>query len=141
VGQSSGGSGRAEASLVMPRYHPTKQAGDDRGPAGSLPSKKQRHKSPAASPKTDRIKLFAAPQRVSPGDRINFNGVYLDGEGVALQVQRKENGRWVDFPVTVTVQGGAFETWIETSKTGRSMFRVVDEEANRASNVAVVTVG
>jgi hypothetical protein len=141
VGESSGGSGRAQASLVMPRYRPTQQTGSDRGPAGSLPSKKQRGKTPEASPKADRIKLFAAPQRVSPGDRINFNGVYLDGEGVALQIQRKENGSWVNFPVKVTVQGGGFETWIETSKTGRSEFRVYDREANRTSNVAVVTVG
>jgi hypothetical protein len=78
---------------------------------------------------------------VAPGERINFNGVYVDGEGVALQIQRKEDGTWVDFPVTATVRGGVFSTWIQTTRTGESPFRVLDVQANRASNAVVVTVG
>ena len=46
----------------------------------------------------------------------------------------------MDFPVTATVRGGVFSTWILTSRTGESPFRVFDTTANRASNV-VVTIG
>ena len=91
--------------------------------------------------KGDRITLFVAPQNVSPGERINFNGVYTDGEGARLQVQRKEGGAWVDFPVEATVRGGSFETWIQTSRTGVTKFRVFDAAADRASNVVTVTIG
>ena len=67
--------------------------------------------------------------------------MYADGEGVVLQIQRQESGGWTDFPVTVTVRGGAFDTWITTSHTGRNVFRVYDVQAKRASNTVAVTIG
>ena len=82
-----------------------------------------------------------APQQVGAGERINFNGVYVDGEGASLQIQRRENGTWTDFPVTANVQGGSFETWIQTSRTGEQVFRVYDDAEERGSNTVTVTVG
>jgi hypothetical protein len=144
VGSDDGASqgGGAEESLVIPRYKPTKTLEADLGlPTPSSSDKAETEPSKEPSPRTDRIKLFAAPQSVAPGERINFNGVYVDGEGVALQIQRKEGGTWVDFPVTATVRGGVFSTWILTSRSGEAPFRVFDESANRASNVVTVTIG
>jgi hypothetical protein len=143
VGEDTGGTtSRGQDSLVMPRYEPTKTVESDPGLSGpSSSGEGEATPSREPSPRTDRIKLFVAPQSVSPGERINFNGVYVDGEGVALQIQRKEGGTWVDFPVTATVRGGVFSTWILTSRTGRSPFRVYDGTANRASNVVTVTIG
>lgn len=145
VGSDDGGStGRSEESLFIPRYKPTKTVEADLGlptPSDAPAGKKEKKPSKEPSPRTDRIKLFVAPQSVGPGDRINFNGVYVDGEGVALQIQRKEGGTWTDFPVTATVRGGVFSTWIQTSRTGEAAFRVFDADANRASNVVRVTVG
>jgi hypothetical protein len=140
TGQASGGS---EESLYIPRYHPTQTAKTDDLNLPSPTAEESQSESPSEepSPRTDRIKLFGAPQSVSPGERINFNGVYVDGEGVALQIQRKEGGVWVDFPVEATVRGGVFSTWIQTSHTGESPFRVLDETTNRVSNVVVITVG
>lgn len=134
---------QAPQSLFIPKYEPTKSVPEDLGLPSISPSKKPSGKSPSESPspKSDKITLFVAPQAVSPGERINFNGVYVDGEGVSLQIQRKEGGAWTDFPVLAAVRGGAFETWIQTSHTGRQLFRVFDVEANRASNQVVVTVG
>ena len=143
VGEDTGGSGRrGEESLFIPRYKPTKTVEADLGlPSPSSSGRGEATPTQEPSPRTDKIKLFVAPQSVSPGERINFNGVYVDGEGVALQIQRKEGGTWVDFPVTATVRGGVFSTWILTSRTGESPFRVFDTTANRASNVVVVAIG
>ena len=128
-------------TLYMPKYHPTKTPqGGDLGLPQPSPSVSD-SESATPSPKTDRIKLFVAPQSVRPGERINFNGVYVDGEGVALQIQRKEGGAWTDFPVTATVRGGVFSTWIQTTHTGKQEFRVLDQTTNRVSNVVTVTIG
>lgn len=142
VGSSDAGSGGdGEESLFIPRYKPTETVEADLGlPSPSTSESKDKPKKKAPPPE-DEVTLFVAPQSVGPGDRINMNGVYADGEGVALQVQRKEGGAWVDFPVTATVQGGAFTTWIQTSRTGEQLFRVYDESADRASNTVRVTVG
>jgi hypothetical protein len=144
LGADDGGSrGGGDESLIIPRYKPTKTVEADLGlpSPSSSENKKDPKPSKEPSPRTDRIKLFVAPQSVGPGERINFNGVYVDGEGVALQIQRKEGSTWADFPVTATVRGGVFSTWIQTTRTGKAAFRVFDTSANRASNVVRVTIG
>ncbi len=132
---------RSQESLVIPRYHPTRTVESDDLDLPSPTATESESESPTDEPRTDRIKLFGAPQSVSAGERINFNGVYVDGEGVALQIQRKEGGVWTDFPVEATVRGGVFSTWIQTSHTGESPFRVLDKSTNRVSNVVVINVG
>ena len=140
-GSSEVAAQESEQSLVVPKYRPTKGADDDpkipgvETPASSAPLKQTKE------PTKAKVTLFVAPQQVSPGERINFNGVYVDGEGASLQIQRRENGSWVDFPVTASVQGGSFETWIQTSRTGEQVFRVTDESEDRSSNTVTVTVG
>ena len=143
VGEADTTANEAPRTMVLPKYSPTKSAGEE----PDLPSY-----TPPPSPKVDlgkaeeegrgdRITLFVAPQRVGAGERINFNGVYRDGEGAQLQIQRRENGTWSDFPVTATVRGGAFSTWIETSRTGEAEFRVFDPSLERGSNVVRITIG
>lgn len=143
VGDTETTSEEAPESLFMPKYQPTESADEDLGlpDAESSPTPELDAPSEEPSPPANRIKLFVAPQNVSPGQRINFNGVYGGGEGAELQIQRKENGTWTDFPVTATVRGGSFETWIQTSRTGRGVFRVYDGEADRGSNPVTVTIG
>lgn len=143
LGDSGAQAEEAPDSLYMPRYKPTETVDPDSGQPGESqgPAKVQRTR----EPREDRITLFVAPQAASPGERINFNGVYVDGEGVALKVQRKDGSTWIDFgapdTVTATVRGGAFDTWIQTTRTGVQTFRVLDQTANRASNVVKVTIG
>jgi hypothetical protein len=142
----AGGSNQAAApaTLYMPSYVPTKASGeggfDIPGPQ-DMPSALPSDLASTAAPRGNKITLFVAPQNVSPGERINFNGVYPDGEGASLQIQRKEGGAWSDFPVDATVRGGSFETWIQTSRGGVTKFRVFDKGANRASNVVTVRIG
>ena len=135
-----------EPSLYLPSYTPTEASEDD---GWSLPDPADQ---PSALPTvggattgpdatSDEITLFMTPQAVTPGERININGVYADGEGVRLLIQRKENGVWTDFPVDAYVRGGAFDTWVQTSRTGRTKWRVYDAETDRASNVVTITIG
>ncbi len=89
----------------------------------------------------DGISLTAAQQSVSPMQQIDLTGTYEGGEGAILQVQRKENGAWSDFPVTMSVSGGSFATYVQTSRTGPNEFRVVDTDSDVISNEVTVTVG
>lgn len=143
VGGSAAGAEQAPDSLFIPKYQPTKSTAEEPNLPGysATPTPSFGAPSREPSPRADRITLFAAPQRVSPGERINFNGVYVGGEGVVLQVQRLESGQWTSFPVTTIVRGGVFDTWIQTSRSGRAVFRVWDQKAERASNRVVVQIG
>jgi hypothetical protein len=138
MGSSSASADEAPQSLYLPSYSPTRSPSDEES---ELASPSPSESEPTSSPDADRITLFVAPQRVAPGERIDFSGVYETGEGATLQIQRKEGAGWTDFPVTTVVRGGDFETYIETTHTGRTLFRVRDEAADRTSNVVVVTVG
>jgi hypothetical protein len=87
------------------------------------------------------ISLAATQQSVSPMQQIDLTGTYPGGEGAILQVQRFENGAWSDFPVTMSVSGGTFATYVQTSQVGPNKFRVIDTDTQVASNELTVTVG
>jgi hypothetical protein len=88
------------------------------------------------------ISLTAAQTQVAPMGRIDLSGTYPTGEGAILQVQRATGpgDSWVDFPVTVTVSGGQFSTYVQTGKSGPNRFRVVDTDTQLASNDVTVTI-
>ncbi len=143
VGEGQAAADQAPQTMVIPEYSPTESSGDewDLPEVEPTPTPKVDLGEAEEEVRGDRITLFVAPQRVGPGERINFNGVYRDGEGATLQIQRRENGAWIDFPVSATVRGGSFSTWIQTSRTGEAQVRVFDAAIERASNVVRVTVG
>lgn len=144
LGEGDGPDEAAPASLFIPEYVPTESAdGDDFLGLPTITASVEPTPEPAEeTPRGDKVTLFAAPVQASPGQRINLNGVYVDGEGVALRVQRKEGDGWSDFAsVTAKVRGGVFETWVQTTRTGEARFRVYDAEADRASNVVVIQIG
>ncbi|GAA1914444.1 hypothetical protein [Nocardioides hwasunensis] len=87
------------------------------------------------------IALTAAQQTVSPMQQIDLTGTYAGAEGAILQVQRFENEQWSDFPVTMSVSGGTFATYVQTSRAGENKFRVVDTDSDAVSNEVTVTVG
>lgn len=128
---SGGGPGEAAPrSLYIPDLEETDSAQPSQPPKRK---KKRRPKPP--------ISLTVSPTEVGAGERIDLRGDYRGGDGATLQVQRREGGTWTDFPVTAEVSGGRFGTWIQTSRTGRSPFRMYDAAADKASNVVVVRVG
>ena len=94
----------------------------------------------SGSEEVGEITLFASPSQVVNGERIDLSGVYVDGDGVALQVQRQDGAAWLDFPTKANVSGGAFETYIYTGRIGPNVFRMFDPTTGRSSNAVTVTV-
>lgn len=148
VGQSSASGPAEQPSLYIPPGKPTTtpqvyaDPSDFRqpSPSGSQSQSPDEQPSHSEKKKSKAISLQAFPRHVAPGERINLTGVYPAGEGATLQVQRFEGG-WSDFPVTASVSGGIFNTWVLTSRSGENRFRVYDKALRKASNEVRVTVG
>jgi hypothetical protein len=145
LGDSSASGPAEKPTLYIPPGKPTTtpQSFPDPSHLGE-PSPSQSQSSaeeePSPSKKSRAISLQAFPSDVAPGERINLTGVYPTGEGATLQVQRFEGG-WTDFPVTVSVSGGVFNTYVLTSRAGETRFRVYDKALGKASNAVSVRVG
>ena len=146
IGDGSSGGPEARPSLFIPSGEPTTSpeaypdpSGADR-PSPSESASPSASESPSRADRSRRITLQAFPLEVAPGERINLTGVYPSGEGATLQVQRFE-GTWTDFStVTARVQGGIYNTYVLTSRSGEARFRMLDTVAGRASNPVRVTI-
>jgi hypothetical protein len=132
-----------EPSLVIPSGKPSTspEAYPDPPEVSDSPTEEPTPtEEPSPTKPARAITLQGYPATVAPGERINLTGVFRAGEGARLQVQRFEGG-WTNFPVTATVRGGTFETYVLTSRTGQQRFRVVDMATGEASNAVRVTIG
>jgi hypothetical protein len=59
--------------------------------------------------------------------------------GTKVQVQRKQNGRWVKFPAITTVtKSGTYRVWVKSGRAGVNQFRVLTP--NVASSPVNITV-
>ncbi|MGH3359036.1 MAG: hypothetical protein ACRDO7_09555 [Nocardioidaceae bacterium] len=86
--------------------------------------------------------LHARPNPASPGAKITLSGTFRDLRGGTLQVQRREGGTWTDFPVTASVApNGAYSTYIITSRTGTSPYRLLHEQSGRSTPPVRITIG
>ena len=142
----------AKPSLYMPPLskHPS-PTGNPSPAAPTSPSSTESPavRSPSASPtqhkmrhhQRHQISLAASPLHASPSERINLSGRYPGGNGSTLQVQNFQGGSWTTFPVSVTVTGATFRTYIYSGNPGPQRFRVVDPGSGRASNPVTVTIG
>jgi hypothetical protein len=99
-------------------------------------------RSPHRRPPQHAITLQASPKAVPSSGRINLSGTYAGHDGATLQVQRAlGTGAWSDFPISTSVSGGAFGTYIETTLTGINHIRMLDKATGQMSNVVTVRVG
>ncbi|WP_110240185.1 hypothetical protein [Nocardioides gilvus] len=87
------------------------------------------------------ITLIAGQESVTAMQRIDLSGTYPEGNGAILQVQRFEGGGWKNFPVTMSVSGGSFSTYVVSGQGGETRFRVLDTDSGRASNAVKVKIG
>jgi hypothetical protein len=94
----------------------------------------------ARADKRIRPTLTASPRDVRRMGRIRLSGSYPGHRGARLVVQRREGGRWMRFPVSVTVRSGRFRTWVASGHRGVNRFRVVDSRTRRASDPVRVRV-
>lgn len=145
-----------EPSLYIPSYSPTPEDEDDPGltledlNGGSDDAESEQPDETQQPAKNDKkkkrkkprsvISLSASPLEVSAMERIYLTGTFPGGEGASLQVQRMEDG-WTDFPVSTSVSGGTFSTYVMTGRNGANRFRVVDPASGKKSNPVKVQVG
>lgn len=86
--------------------------------------------------------LHARPNPAVPGAEVTLSGAFRKLHGGTLQVQRREGGVWTDFPVTATVQpNGSFSTYIITSRTGTSPYRLLHVASGRSTPPVRITIG
>lgn len=140
--ESAGGGPTQEPSLYIPTGEPSTSPEaypDPPDVSEPSPTEDETPVEPSPTKRARPITLQAFPAQVSAGERINLTGVYPTGEGATLQVQRFESG-WTDFPVTASVSGGTFATYILTSRAGPTRFRVTDIGNAQSSNAVRVTI-
>ena len=98
-----------------------------------------------------RLRFRWRSEGVKPLDAVNGPVLTIEGRDAAgsprawyVRLWNYAEGTAEDAAVSIdfaTVQGGSFQTWIQTSHTGRQLFRVYDPQADRASKPVAVTVG
>lgn len=138
-GNGSSTGATAGASMYLPEPS-VSEAAESSPPASSDAPSSPSSSAPPSKP-ANPINLVAAPRNVGSFGRINLTGTYPGGNGAILQVQRREDGRWVEFSVTASVNGDSFATYVQTSRTGENRFRMMDTDSKKVSNPVIVTVG
>jgi hypothetical protein len=132
----------ARQSMYLPKPEPTTASAASSAP--TLPAASEPTGPVLTTPTKDTgITLTAAQTTVGQMGRIDLTGTYSTGEGAVLQVQRASgpgDDSWVDFPVSVTVSGGQFSTYVQTGRTGPNRFRVIDTDSDQVSNEVTITV-
>ena len=72
--------------------------------------------------------------------KVSFTGKTTGiAKNTTVQVQRLQNGKWVNFPATTKVTSKAtYSVWVQSGRVGVNKFRVVS--AGTASAAASVTI-
>lgn len=144
AGNGADGSASARPTLYIPSPSadgsPKKPEETDETEASEEPAEPPEPAEPEATKPEREITLTASPQTVGSMERINLDGSYRGGNGATLQVQRREGERWVDFPVSATVRGGSFSTYVQTGRSGENRFRVIDKSTEQKSKPVTVTI-
>jgi hypothetical protein len=74
-------------------------------------------------------------------ETVRIQGTYRGGEDTFLRVQRKEGGKWVDFPLpTKTNRSGQFTAYVEFGQPGRYQLRVLDPDSGVRSMTFVLLI-
>lgn len=140
-GDDDSSSADEQASIYLPTPSKTSESADD-DPSPAPDESLSESPDPSESETPDReITLSASVTEVGPMEQFQLTGVYPQGEGAILTVQRMQDGSWVDFPATGSVSGEAFQIAVQTSKSGVNRFRVVDTDSGLESGEVRVTVG
>ncbi len=73
--------------------------------------------------------------------KVSFTGKTTGiAANTAVQVQRLENGKWVNFPATTKVTSKAtYSVWVQSGRVGVNKFRVVTAKAASAAVSVNVT--
>lgn len=124
-----------------PSESPSTSPGPSQSPNKGPSKRPSKSPSPTKSDKPQQIRLTASASSASSMQQVGLSGSYPGGNGVTLQVQRREGGGWAPFPTSATVDGGTFSTYVALGQPGPNRLRVVDPRSGQASNVVVINVG
>ena len=133
----------SRASLYLPTPSKTTKASDPQitlAPGETASASEEPSESPSESEKRE-ITLSASAVDVGPMQQFQLTGVYPQGEGAILTVERFEGNAWAVFPATGSVSGESFQIPVQTSKAGVNRFRVVDSDSGLKSDEVRITVG
>ena len=140
--EDSGADGHA--TMYLPTPVKTTASSDPQitlAPGVSPASSEPAAKSPSATKSPEReITLSASVTETTSMQQFELTGLYPQGEGAILTVQRFEGGAWVDFPANGSVAGEQFQIPVQTSRPGVNRFRVVDSDSGLQSGEVRVTV-
>lgn len=95
------------------------------------------------SPRQPRPTLTVSPLEAQTYDRIDLTGRFPGlSAGAALQIERRQDGEWVVFPVPLSAQpDGSFATYVQTGRVGENVFRVTDTTSGRSTPPVTVQIG
>ena len=127
-------------TLFLPQPRPTQGSGEAAAQSQPRQEGAQRREKQPGKPRPP-IELVAEQDQVGSFEEIELTGSYPGGVGSILQVQRRQNGPWEEFPVDISVREPDFSTTVQTSRSGVNEFRVVDTDNGKASNAVRVRVG
>lgn len=93
-------------------------------------------------PRQPRPTLTASPLTAGTYERVNLTGRFPGlPAGAALQVERRQGGAWVVFPVSLTAQpDGSFATYVQTGQVGANVFRVTALGSGRSTPPVTVQI-
>lgn len=86
------------------------------------------------------VTIKADKTRVKAWSKVSLTGRTTGiAANTVVQVQRLQNGKWVNFPATTKVtRSGSYSVWVKSGRVGVNKFRVV--AAKTASTAVSVTV-
>jgi len=106
----------------------------------SNPSSQPSVKSTKTRWKGSTIQLEQLAYSAGPFETVRIRGRYRGGEDTFLQVQRREEGKWLAFPLpTKTDQSGEFTAHVEL-RPGRYRLRLLDPDSGVTSKTFVVVI-
>jgi hypothetical protein len=81
------------------------------------------------------------PNTARAFETVRIHGRYRDGADTFLQVQRRERGKWLAFPLpTKTDQSGRFTAYVEFGQPGRYRLRLLDPGSGVTSKPFVIVI-
>lgn len=85
------------------------------------------------------ISLQASDNSLKAGDELMLSGTYPRGEGAVLDIWYDVNDEgWKQFNLDVNVNGGLFQAFVSTYKSGTITWQVRDPENDNKSNEVTV---
>jgi hypothetical protein len=105
------------------------------------PTNEPSNESTGAGREEPTIQLEDLPDPARPFETVRIQGTYRGEGDTFLRVQRREGGRWLDFPLpTKTDPSGRFTAFIELGQPGRYRLRVLDPDSGVASKTFVLVI-